>query len=193
MAVLSSRFAEALTYANHLHAGQERKASSTPYIAHLLAVTAIVLEHDGGEDEAIAALLHDAVEDQGGAATRAEISRRFGESVAQIVDGCTDTDVEPKPAWRERKEAFIASLATASPQVLLVVTADKLHNARSVAADFRQLGHAVWDRFRGGREGTLWYYRGVTDALRAAGPSPLVDELDRTVTDLERQVATADE
>lgn len=188
MARLSSRFAGALTYANDLHAGQVRKASSTPYIAHLLAVTAIVLEHEGSEDEAIAALLHDAVEDQGGAATRAEISRRFGEAVALVVDGCTDTDREPKPPWRERKTAFIARLATASPQVRLVVAADKLHNARAVAGDYRTLGEAVWDRFTGGRAGTLWYYRAVTDALAAAGPSPLVAELDRAVTDLERQV-----
>lgn len=192
MAVLSPRFAEALAYANQLHAGQMRKASETPYIAHLLAVTAIVLEHDGSEDEAIAALLHDAVEDQGGTATRDEISRRFGEPVALIVDGSTDTDLTPKPPWRERKEAFVDRLATDSPQVRLVVAADKLHNARSVTADFRQLGDAVWDRFRGGREGTLWYYRAVTDTLRAAGPSPLVDELDRTVTDLEQAVATTD-
>ncbi len=191
MTMLSPRFAEALTYANQLHAGQMRKASSTPYIAHLLAVTAIVLEHGGTEDEAIAALLHDAVEDQGGAATRAEISRRFGETVALIVDGSSDTDEEPKPPWRERKEAFIARLASASPQVRLVVAADKLHNARSVAADFRRLGDEVWNRFRGGREGTLWYYRTVTDTLRAAGSSPLVDELDLVVTDLERQVVAA--
>jgi (p)ppGpp synthase/HD superfamily hydrolase len=189
MARLSSRFADALTYTNQLHAGQARKASSTPYIAHLLAVTAIVLEHDGSEDEAIAALLHDAVEDQGGAATRAKISRHFGEAVARIVDGCTDTDVEPKPPWRQRKEAFIARLATASPDVRLVVAADKLHNARSVLADYRNLGEAVWDRFRGGREGTLWYYRAVTDALDAAGPSSLVAELNRTVIDLERLAA----
>lgn len=191
MAMLSSRFAGALTYANELHAGQVRKASETPYIAHLLAVTAIVLEHGGGEDEAIAALLHDAVEDQGGATTRADISRRFGESVAVIVDGCTDTDVEPKPPWRERKEAFLRSLATASPEVRLVVAADKLHNARSVVADYRRLGEAVWDRFRGGRAGTLWYYRAVTEALRDGAPSPLVDELDRTVTELERLAEAA--
>lgn len=184
--MLSPRFDDALVYASRLHAGQARKGSAIPYVAHLLAVTAIVLEHGGSEDEAIAALLHDAVEDQGGPATRAEISRRFGESVALIVDGCTDTDIEPKPPWRERKEAYIAHVATASPSVRLVSAADKLHNARAILADYQQLGESLWDRFRGGRDGTLWYYRALTDAFAAAGTSPLVEELDRTVTELER-------
>ncbi len=184
---LSERFADALVYATGLHAGQVRKGSGVPYIAHLLAVTALVLEYGGDEDTAIAALLHDAVEDQGGAATRAAIAARFGEPVAVIVDGCSDTDVVPKPPWQARKEAYIAHVAGAPPAVLLVSASDKLHNARSILADYRQVGEALWDRFTGSRAGTLWYYRALVTAYRqTAAPPALVDELDRTVTELER-------
>ena len=180
-----TRFEEALLFACRLHAGQRRKGKEVPYIAHLLGVSSLVLEHGASEDEAIAALLHDAVEDQGGAATRAEVARRFGETVAAIVDGCTDTEVVPKPPWPARKQAFVARLATASPSVRLVVAADKLHNARAVLADYRLLGEGLWTRFAGGRAGSLWYYRAVADALRIADDSPLVDELNRVVTELE--------
>jgi (p)ppGpp synthase/HD superfamily hydrolase len=183
------RLEEALTYASRLHAGQVRKGSDIPYLSHLLAVTAIVLEHGGGEDEAIAALLHDAVEDQGGAATRAEILRRFGENIVAIVDGCTDAETVPKPPWRERKEAYVAHIGGASPSVRLVSAADKLHNARAILADYRRLGDALWVRFRGGRDGTLWYYRALVDAFRAAEITPLVEELERTVSELERLAA----
>jgi|SRR5579884_1913895 len=188
---LTPRFEEALIYATHLHATQSRKGSATPYIAHLLAVTALVLENGGNEDEAIAALLHDAVEDQGGAATREEIRRRFGNSIVEIVDGCTDAEVMPKPPWRPRKEAFLARLREAPASVRLVVAADKLHNARSVLGDYRILGESLWKRFNGGKEGTLWYYRTAVDALRSAGTNPLVDELNRVVTELEYLAAQA--
>jgi GTP pyrophosphokinase len=191
--VLTSRFDDALVYARQLHDAQVRKGSGTPYIGHLLAVAALVLEQGGSEDEAIAALLHDAVEDQGGAATREEIRRRYGDPVVAIVDGCTDADREPKPPWRQRKEEHLAHLTTASPSVRLVVTADKLHNARSILTDYRRHGEAIWDRFRGGRDGTLWYYRAMADALRAAGPPPLIDELDRTVTELEQLAGAGSE
>src|SRR5205085_9487458 len=132
---LTARFEEALIFSTQLHASQSRKGSATPYIAHLLAVTALVLENGGNEDEAIAALLHDAIEDQGGVATREEIRRRFGDRVVEIVNGCTDAEVVPKPPWRPRKDAFIARLYEAPASVRLVVAADKLHNARSVLAD----------------------------------------------------------
>jgi len=188
---LSERFADALVYATGLHAGQVRKGSGVPYIAHLLAVTALVLEYGGDEDTAIAALLHDAVEDQGGAATRGAIAARFGEPVAAIVDGCSDTDVVPKPPWQARKEAYIAHVAGAPPAVLLVSASDKLHNARSILADYRQVGEALWDRFTGSRAGTLWYYRALVAAYRqTAAPPALVDELDRTVSELERLSGT---
>ena len=139
------------------------------------------------EDEAIAALLHDAVEDQGGAATREEIRRRFGDSVAQIVDGCTDADVIPKPPWRERKEKYIAHIRASSPSVWLVSAADKLHNARAILADYGVMGEAVWDRFNGGKDGTLWYCRSLVDTFREiSGSMPLIEELDRVVSELER-------
>src|SRR5437660_4807656 len=125
---LTARFEEALTFATQLHAQQVRKGTRIPYVAHLLAVTALVLENGGDEDEAIAALLHDAIEDQGGAATREEIRRHFGNRVVEIVDGCTDAEVIPKPPWRPRKETFIAHLREASASVRLVVASDKLHN-----------------------------------------------------------------
>ena len=183
---LSSRFEEALGLASNLHAGQMRKGTQIPYVAHLLGVAGIALDYGADEDEAIAALLHDAVEDQGGASTREVIRARFGERVATIVDGCTDTDVLPKPPWRERKEDYVAHVRGASPSVRLVSAADKLHNARAILADYRVLGEALWDRFTGERDGTLWYYRALVEAFHAAGPSPLVDELDRVVADLER-------
>ena len=160
---LSPRFDDALSYASRLHAGQPRKGSDIPYIAHLLAVTAIVLDYGGTEDEAIAALLHDAIEDQGGAATRDEVRRHFGEQVVAIVDGCTDAETIPKPPWRERKEAYVAHIGDASRSVRLVSAADKLHNVRSILADYRQVRDEVWKRFTGERDGTLWYYRAVRE------------------------------
>jgi (p)ppGpp synthase/HD superfamily hydrolase len=183
---LSPRFEDALTFATRLHAGQMRKRTAIPYISHLLAVTAIVIEQGGDEDEAIAALLHDAVEDQGGPPTREEIRIRFGETVVAIVDGCTDADTIPKPPWQERKEAYIAHVRRATPSVRLVSAADKLHNARAILLDYRQLGEALWGRFTGGREGTLWYYRALADAFREIESTPLTGELDRTVRELEQ-------
>ena len=182
----SARFRDALVFACELHAQQRRKGTDIPYVAHLLAVTAIALEHGATEDEAIAAALHDAVEDQGGAPTLEEIRRRFGDAVASIVEHCSDTDEVPKPPWRARKEAYIARLATAPRSALLVSASDKLHNARSILCDARSLGDALWPRFAGGRDGTLWYYRALVTAFQAALPGPLVDELDRVVCEIER-------
>ena len=183
---LSTRFEEALILATRLHAGQVRKGTTIPYIAHLLGVTSIVLEHGGDEDEAIAALLHDAAEDQGGQAILEDIRARFGDGVAEIVAGCTDAWTDPKPPWRERKQAYVAALRRASASVRLVSSADKLHNARAILGDYRALGEAVWERFTGGREGTLWYYRALVEVLQATGPSALADELERVVSELER-------
>lgn len=187
--LLSPRFEEALVFATRLHAAQTRKGSGIPYSAHLLAVTALVLEYGGDEETAIAALLHDAIEDQGGAVAREQIRARFGDRVTAIVDGCTDADTQPKPPWQARKEAYLAHLPHASVEVRLVSAADKLHNVRSILADYRQVGDGVWTRFRGGKAGTLWYYRALVTAYRQAGSTPLVEELDRTVTELERLVA----
>lgn len=186
--MLSQRFADALLYANKLHAQQTRKGGEVPYIAHLLGVASIALEYGANEDEAIAALLHDAIEDQGGAVTREEIRRRFGDPVTAIVDGCTDSDITPKPPWRQRKEAYIAHIPKASASVLLVSAADKLYNARSILNDYRILGDAVWERFKGGKDGTLWYYRALVQAFGTTNSTPLINELERTVDELERLV-----
>jgi (p)ppGpp synthase/HD superfamily hydrolase len=187
--MLSERFREALVFATELHATQVRKGSGVPYAAHLLGVASIALEYGANEDEAIAALLHDAIEDQGGAATREEIRRRFGETVAAIVDGCTDADTSPKPPWRSRKEAYVAKIPHAPASVRLVSMSDKLYNARSIVQDYRQLGDELWQRFQGGKDGTLWYYRACSDAFRAAGASPLQQELERVVQTLEALVS----
>ncbi|HET7272355.1 MAG TPA: HD domain-containing protein [Rubrobacter sp.] len=178
------KFESAFMYAFQLHRDQYRKGTRVPYITHLLAVAAIVGEYGGTENEVVAALLHDAPEDQGGEATLEDIRARFGDEVAEIVAGCTDTYEDPKPPWRERKEAYLAHLTGASPSVRLVSSADKLHNARTVLADYRAIGEDLWDRFNGGREGTLWYYRAIVGSLQ--NEEPVAEELDRVVTELER-------
>lgn len=178
---LSPLFDDALTYASRLHREQTRKGSGVPYIAHLLGVCSRVLTHGGSETQAIAALLHDAAEDQGGQATLAEIGRRFGPAVAAIVSDCTDSWVEPKPAWRPRKEAYLATLPTKPATSLLVSLADKTDNAEAILADYRVLGDALWSRFTGGREGTIWYYRSLTATFDLVLPGPLAADLSRTV------------
>ncbi|MCC5630504.1 HD domain-containing protein [Nostoc sphaeroides CHAB 2801] len=183
--MLSERFTTALTYATQLHANQVRKGSGVPYVAHLLGVASIALEYGANEDEAIAALLHDAIEDQGGAATREEIRSRFGDNVTAIVDGCTDADTTPKPPWRERKEAYIAHISNASSSVLLVSLADKLYNAQSILKDYRVLGESLWERFHGGKQGTLWYYRTLVDVFRKTGTTIIIDELERVVSQID--------
>lgn len=195
---LTSRFEEALTYAARAHWDHIRKVdreeprppeSEIPYVAHLLAVTSLVLENGGGEDEAIAALLHDAIEDAGGPARREDIRARFGDEIVRIVEACSDSDGENKAPWRERKERYLAHLAvTTDPKVRLVSACDKLHNARAVLADYRTLGEALWERFNGKREGTLWYYRAVADEFLARGPAGPAAELDRAVGELEKRV-----
>jgi GTP pyrophosphokinase len=185
----SERFIDALAFAARRHADQLRKGTHVPYIAHLLGVTSIVLEYGATEEEAIGALLHDAVEDQ--KATLREISARFGKNVAEIVAGCSDTDVDPKPPWRPRKEAYIAHVRSAKSSVQLVSAADKLHNARSIVQDYRAVGEAVWQRFNGGRDGTLWYYRALASAFMSTG-SPLAAELDQAVSELEELATRAE-
>ena len=180
------KFEEALVYAADAHRDQTRKGTGIPYVTHLLAVAAIVGENGGTEDEVIAALLHDAPEDAGGGPRLKDIQLRFGDEVAGIVAGCTDTYEDPKPPWRERKEAYIAHLAEAPPSVRLVSAADKLHNARSILQDYRTLGDNLCDRFNGGKECTLWYYREISAALQRAGTNPVVDELDRVVAEMKR-------
>ena len=183
--LFSKRFNEALDFAASLHGRQIRKGSRVPYVSHLLAVCSLVIEDGGTEDEAIAALLHDAVEDQGGEPVLAEIRRRFGPSVAEIVESCSDSNTTPKPPWRQRKERYLVHLREATPQARRVSCADKIHNARSILTDFRRAGDSVWSRFTAGRDETLWYYRSVVRTLREAGGGPMVEELARLVSELE--------
>lgn len=182
---LSARFEEALIFTAQLHAAQTRKGTTIPYLAHLLAVASLVITHGGDEDEAIAGLLHDAVEDQGGQPTLEEIRARFGERVATIVEGCTDTDVVPKPPWRARKERYLAHLQSASPSVKLVAAADKLDNVRAIVRDYQTHGVRVWDRFNAGREDQLWFYRACVTAMHGE-PTSIVRELDAAVAQLEQ-------
>jgi len=193
MTPLSDRYAEAFAYALELHRNQPRKKTEIPYVAHLMAVSALVLEHGGTETEAIAALLHDAVEDQGGPPTLAEIERRFGEAVAVIVAGCTGSDTTEEPSWRKRKEDYIAHMRRAPASVRLVSAADKLHNARCILADYRMHDEALWSRFNGGKDGTLWYYRALTEVYLLANVEAaherLAADLDRVVSELESLAA----
>ena len=186
---LSPNFEQALQYAVIVHAGQIRKGSGIPYIAHLLGVASIALENGANEDETIAALLHDAGEDAGGDGRIADIRHRFGDAVADIVQGCTDAVTIPKPPWQKRKEDYIAHIPTASASVRLVSASDKLYNVRAILADFRKVGDVVWTRFKGGKDGTLWYYRSLITAIRQAGNSELIDELDRVTAELEQLAA----
>jgi (p)ppGpp synthase/HD superfamily hydrolase len=181
---LGPRFLRAFNFAADKHAGQTRKASTIPYIAHLMGVASLVLEFGGDEDLAIAALLHDVVEDCGGAPMLKEVRRRFGPRVAKIVDGCTDADTHPKPPWRERKETYILHLKSADAETRLVSAADKLNNVRSILSDYRDVGESVWDRFKGGRDGTLWYYRALLDEFRRK-PNRLIRELELAIKELE--------
>lgn len=168
--MMTERFDAALAYASDAHRTQLRKGSGVPYISHLLGVASIALEFGADEDQAIAALLHDAVEDQGGLERLADIRARFGDRVAEIVQDCTDTVIVPKPPWRARKELYLASLAHKHRDSLLVSLADKTHNAEAIAADRAQIGDAIWDRFTGGREGSLWYYRALVSAFAIPFP-----------------------
>jgi GTP pyrophosphokinase len=185
MLILTDRFEQALILANQLHASQVRKGVGTPYISHLLAVSSLVLENGGSENEVIAALLHDAVEDQGGKSTLELIRSEFGNEVATIVSGCSDADTIPKPPWRERKEAYLKHLANASPSVRLVSVADKLHNARATLRDYQVLGEELWGRFTGGKDGTLWYFRSLVVVFSSFGFSPLLNEFIRVVAEIE--------
>jgi len=187
--ILTPRYEQALVFAAAAHRHQRRKGTDIPYISHPLAVSALVLEHGGSEDEAIAALLHDVVEDCG--VTLGEISARFGTRVADIVEGCSDSlspDPTTKAPWKQRKEAYLAHLEHASPSELLVSAADKLHNARCVLADFLEVGNALWNRFRtGSKDDILWYYEEIAKVLTFLGAHPrLVGEFRRVVSVLGR-------
>ncbi len=184
MTEITDRFGEAVQWAAELHQGQVRKATGVPYISHLLAVSCIVLEHGGDESEAIAGVLHDAIEDT--TATRADIEERFGPVVASIVDACSDSECKPKPPWRERKQAHLDDLRLLGEDrsTLLVVAADKLHNARSVIEDHRHVGDALWGRFNAGPEEQLWYYRSVSEIIAAQLGGAIADDLSTAIDQL---------
>ena len=189
--VVGKRFRDALVWSAELHEEQRRKGGNIPYVAHLIGVASIVLEHGGDEDQAIGALLHDALEDQAHRMTPREIRARFGDKVEAIVEACTDGEPDEQrdrdPArWRVRKQKYIDDIATKPVEALLVSMADKLYHARAILEDFRALGDALWPRFTAGKDGTLWYYRSLLTAFRPRAENRLWHELDRTVSDIER-------
>jgi len=196
--VLTDRFDRALLYATHVHGGQVRKGTPIPYIAHLLAVAATVLEYDGSEDGAIAALLHDAVEDQGGEPRLSDIRNRFGDRVADIVRSCSDTVVnssagQQKEDWHTRKKRYVEHLNLVDQETLLVSLSDKIHNARSILRDLRkpEVGRAVWERFKNSRKDTLWYYRELAKSFQRrlkdqSAKMQLANELSEIVDVLEK-------
>lgn len=187
--MLNGRFTQAVDYAREAHASQTRKGTAIPYIAHLLGVASLVLDYGGDEDQAIAGLLHDTIEDQG-EHHEALIRARFGDRVAAIVLACTDGTQEGKAAaqtpeakradWEQRKRRYLAHLADASDDALLVSGCDKLHNARAIVTDLRAIGPAVFDRFTGKRDGTLWYYREIIGVFTRRG-APMAGELQSAV------------
>jgi (p)ppGpp synthase/HD superfamily hydrolase len=184
--VLTPRFADAFAYGLDAHAGQTKKGTTVPYIAHLMDVTALVLMHGGNEDEAVAALLHDAAEDAGGRPRLNDIRQRFGDAVAEIVEGCSDTLETTKPPWLQRKTAYIEHLPQVSASTRLVSAADKAANVRTIVADFKAIGEEVFERFAGRKHGTLWYYRTLADIFLRLGPVALARQLDETVRELQR-------
>jgi (p)ppGpp synthase/HD superfamily hydrolase len=189
-AALTNRFVDAVGYATELHLRQTRKGSGVPYAGHLLGVCSLVLEEGGDEDEAIAALLHDAGEDQGGEERLADIRRRYGAGVESIVRACSDTLLEDKPDWRTRKEEYLAHLEHQPAPVLLVSLADKLFNARAILRDYHAAREELWNRFTGDRDGQLWYYRRLSDAFRRLLPDArMTRELADVVLELEQASA----
>jgi (p)ppGpp synthase/HD superfamily hydrolase len=188
MTTLTERFDEAVRYAREVHAGQTRKGTSTPYIAHLLGVASIVLDDGGNEDEAIAALLHDAAEDHGGRARLEDIRSRFGDTVARIVEDCTDSWETPKKPWAERKRAYAEHARSLAPSSLRVSTADKVHNTYAILRDLGNEGEAAWNRFNASPDDVIAYYQSLVRSYGEAGGGKLVDELERIVRGIEREM-----
>ena len=189
LSLSESRLSRAFALADELHAPQTRKGTEIPYVSHLMAVGSLVFEAGGDEDEVVAALLHDAVEDAGGAPVLKRIQDEFGNRVAHIVKACSDTDEIPKPPWRARKEAYLEHLKDrdTTDSVLRVSLADKLHNARSILADYRAHGDSLWERFNtGSAQDQIWYYRSLARVFDERLPGPAANELDRVVSELER-------
>ena len=181
-------FEEAFAYAAGLHRAQTRKGTRVPYVAHLLGVAALVLEDGGDDEEAIAALLHDAAEDHGGRARLDDIRTRFGERVSRIVEGCSDSLAVPRPPFAERKRQYLERVRTEAGDVIRVSLADKVYNARVILAELRFYGDALWERFDPGRDEQLWYYEELARVFRDVGSGPMVAELEHLVEHLQRLV-----
>jgi len=191
--VLSEKYEAALSYAFHAHQQQNRKATEIPYFAHLISVSALVLENGGNEDEAIAGLLHDAAEDQGGEQRLHDIRAKFGDVVADIVAGCSDTFSVPKPPWRKRKQAYLSHLVEADPSTRLVSLSDKLHNLRDILSTYRREGETTCQRFNTGKAGTLWYYNQLVEIFSMTGPKAMAFELQLVYDELLDEIGTAEE
>jgi (p)ppGpp synthase/HD superfamily hydrolase len=188
MQKLSGRLDEAFRYAHEAHAAQTRKGTNAPYISHLMGVSSIVLDDGGSEDEAIAALLHDAAEDQGGRERLEDIRSRFGEAVARIVADCTDSWDTPKLPWAERKRAYVQHARKLPAPSLRVSAADKVHNTYAILRDLRNSGESVWSRFSATPDDVMAYYGELVRAYRESGGGRLVDELDRIVRGIRREM-----
>jgi (p)ppGpp synthase/HD superfamily hydrolase len=196
---LTSKFTRAVDYARHIHI-ERRKGTGIPYMAHLLGVASLVMGETGHagvpvtEDMVIAALLHDAVEDQGGMPRLKDIDRNFGPDVARMVEGLSDSlsdDPRYKKPWLERKQAYVKRLREEPPDVRLISIADKLYNARAILEDYREIGPLVWERFKRGRTDQIWYFDELLAVYKSSGPSRIVDELERVVNEL-RQISAAE-
>jgi len=188
MTKLGGRFVEAVRYAADTHKEQPRKGTDVPYISHLLAVASFVLDDGGDEDAAIAALLHDAAEDQGGRARLDDIRARFGDKVARIVEDCTDSWSVPKEEWMDRKERYVEHAKKLDRDTLRVSAADKVHNAYTILRDLRTEGDDVWKRFKASADDIIWYYDALVRSFRDAGGGRLVDELERVVRGIKREM-----
>ena len=183
------KFGEALGFVVEVHGGDVRKGTEIPYVSHLLAVCALVLEDGGDEEEAIAALLHDTLEDHPEEVKREDLVERFGERVAVLVEACSDTPADfeggEKPPWAERKRAYVEQIRSEGYPLSRVALADKLHNTRCMVMDHRRVGEAIWERFNAPKEDQIRMFRDLVEAFRAGGaPAPLVDELESLVDEL---------
>lgn len=186
---LTNQFSQALQLAHRLHQDQNRKSGDVPYLSHLMGVSALVLRYGGTEEEAIAALLHDAVEDQGGQKTLKIIEKQFGNIVAHIVDGCSDSDIIPKPPWKERKLNYINHLRTTDEGTMIVAASDKLYNAEDCIRTYAIIGEGLWDLFNPPREETKWYYQSLAEVFSSRKEefprlAPLFDETIRIINQL---------
>ena len=195
--IYSERVCEAFTYAFHLHRNQTRKGAGQPYIGHLMSVAGIVVDFGGDEDQVVAALLHDAPEDQGGQVILDEIRKRFGDGVAGYVealsDSLIDSRTEDKEPWEVRKARYLERLTHKPPAAKLISAADKLHNARSTLRDVRREGRAAWDKFNATREQSIWYYESLVERLSHNWDHPILDELAHVVERLKEADALAED